>query len=62
MQHLSEHEILRRQTLEEIIKSGINPFPSETFEVDIYSDFIHSEFEKNPTQFEGRKTGWCNHC
>ena len=54
MQHLSEHEILRRQSREELLNIGVNPYPAELFDVNIYSDFIHSEFEKNPAQFEGK--------
>src|SRR5882762_11190305 len=30
---LSEQEIIRRQSLEELLKLGINPYPAEPFEI-----------------------------
>ncbi len=30
---LSEQEVIRRKTLEEFAKLGINPYPAELFEV-----------------------------
>jgi len=40
MNQLSEHEILRRQALQELIELGIDPYPAEGFEVNAYSTDI----------------------
>jgi hypothetical protein len=41
--HLSEQELIRREALDELIKLGINPFPAETFDINVstgrYSKF-----------------------
>ncbi len=42
--HLSEQEIIRRQSLEEIVKLGINPYPAELFDVNITSREIHENY------------------
>ncbi|MCY7408707.1 MAG: lysine--tRNA ligase, partial [Chitinophagales bacterium] len=52
--NLSEHEILRRQALQELIEMGIDPYPAEGFEVNGYSKNIIAEFEKDPLPFEGK--------
>ncbi|OEJ99621.1 lysine--tRNA ligase [Roseivirga misakiensis] len=52
MQVLSEQEILRREERETLQKLGINPYPSETFEVTAYSQDIKSQFDQNPEQFK----------
>ena len=52
MQVLSEQEIVRRQEKEELEKLGINPYPSETFEVTTLSEQIKSGFDKNPDRFK----------
>ena len=44
---LSEQEIIRRQSLDELIKLGINPYPAELFEVSVTSQEILSNY---PTQ------------
>ncbi len=51
---LSEHEILRRQTLQELIELGIDPYPAEGFEVNAYSKEVIDQFEKDPQSFEGK--------
>jgi lysyl-tRNA synthetase, class II len=51
-QHLSEQEIIRRQSLEEIYKLGINPYPAELYPINSNSAAIHEGFEKNPDQFK----------
>ncbi|MFI5135537.1 MAG: OB-fold nucleic acid binding domain-containing protein, partial [Chitinophagales bacterium] len=53
MSQLSEHEILRRQALQELIELGIDPYPAEGFEVNAWSKDITEQFEKNPQSFEG---------
>jgi lysyl-tRNA synthetase, class II len=43
---LSEQEIIRRQSLEEIIKLGINPYPAELFNVNVTAREIHENYPK----------------
>ncbi|MDY6800472.1 MAG: lysine--tRNA ligase [Bacteroidota bacterium] len=43
---LSEQEVIRRQSLEELRKLGINPYPAEEFEVTHTSQDILSNYEK----------------
>jgi len=45
--HLSEHEILRRQKLEELIKLGINPYPADLFEISFSSNELIKKYEAN---------------
>ena len=52
MQHLSEQEIRRREELEELRKLGINPYPSETFEVNVTARDIHENYEKQKTEYK----------
>ena len=49
---LSEQEAIRRQSLEELRKLGINPYPQATYEVNTTSEEILSKFdpEKNNLQ------------
>lgn len=49
--HLSEQETLRRQSLQELIKLGIDPYPAETFEVSAYSRDVLQQYEANPDNF-----------
>jgi lysyl-tRNA synthetase class 2 len=44
---LSEQEIIRRQSLDELVKLGINPYPADLFEVSTTAKEIHDKF---PTQ------------
>ena len=50
--HLSEQEILRRKEREELIAAGINPYPSETFEVNVMAEEIHEFYEKRKTDYK----------
>lgn len=50
MAHLSEHEIQRRQTLEELISMGIDPYPAEGFSVNNSSVNILSNYRDNIEQ------------
>ncbi len=54
MSQLSEHEILRRQSLQELIELGIDPYPPHEFEVSGFSADIIEQFEKDPASFEGK--------
>ena len=57
---LSEQEIQRRNSLEELRKLGINPYPAAEYKVDAYSDDIKSNFneeEKREVCIAGRLMG-----
>ncbi|HBG42333.1 MAG TPA: lysine--tRNA ligase [Porphyromonadaceae bacterium] len=41
---LSEQEIIRRQSLDELRTHGINPYPADLYQVDAYSTDIKNEF------------------
>ncbi|MCA4896697.1 MAG: lysine--tRNA ligase [Cytophagales bacterium] len=41
---LSEQEIIRRQSMDELNKLGINPYPAELFEVNVTSQEIHDNY------------------
>lgn len=41
---LSEQEIIRRQSMEELQKLGINPYPPELFEVNVSAKEIHDNY------------------
>ena len=41
---LSEQEGIRRESLNEIIKAGINPYPAELFEINVSAEEILEEF------------------
>ncbi len=47
---LSEQEIIRRSSLEELRRRGIEPYPAEEYTVTGYSDEIRSSFVDLPTQ------------
>lgn len=50
--HLSEQEILRRKEREELIAANINPYPSETYEVNVTTQEIHEFYEKRKTDYK----------
>ncbi len=52
MHHLSEQEIIRRESLKVLHEMGINPFPAESFNVNITCQQIIDGFEKNPDDFQ----------
>ena len=43
---LSEQEIIRRQSLDEIVKLGINPYPAELYDVNVTAREIHDNYPK----------------
>lgn len=51
-QHLSEQEIFRRKSLEELLSMGINPYPAALYPVNCYSEQIHAGFDANPDAFK----------
>lgn len=52
MQHLSEQEQLRRHKLEELHKLGIEPYPSELFDVNFYAQEIHDNYHPELNNFQ----------
>jgi lysyl-tRNA synthetase, class II len=54
-QHLSELEIQRRDKLAELKKLGIEPYPAETFEVNVSSEDIHQNYLRNKTDYKDIK-------
>jgi len=49
---LSEQEIIRRQSLDEMVKLGINPYPPELFEINVTTKEIHENFPKNENEYK----------
>ncbi len=43
---LSEQEIIRRQSMDELNKLGINPYPAELFDVNVTTQQIHANYPK----------------
>lgn len=54
---LSEQELGRRDSLNELRKMGIEPYPAQMYEVDAYSVDIKSDFEKSGEQKEVKIAG-----
>lgn len=54
---LSEQEIYRRQSLEEIKQLGINPYPADEYPVTAYSDEILSSFADDAPRRQVRVAG-----
>jgi lysyl-tRNA synthetase class 2 len=52
MQHLSEQEQIRRQKLEELQKLGIEPYPSELFDVNFYAQEILDNYHPELNNFQ----------
>lgn len=51
-QKLSEQEIIRRNSLDEIRKLGIDPYPAEKYDVDITCKEIHDKFPTDNALFQ----------
>src|SRR6218665_1146211 len=49
---LSEQELIRRQSLRELIQLGIDPYPAAPFPVNASARHIHENFEKTPEAFQ----------
>ena len=52
MEHLSEQEQLRRNSLQALRDLGINPYPAEKFDVTANAAQIAAEFDVEPAKFE----------
>jgi lysyl-tRNA synthetase, class II len=50
--HLSEQELRRREEREELTRLGINPYPSELFQVNVTVEDIRNNYEKNKTDYK----------
>jgi len=49
---LNEQEIIRRQSLEELINLGINPYPADAYVVNARAQEIHKHFPADNTLFQ----------
>ena len=49
---LSEQEQQRRESMQELMRMGIDPFPAATFEINATAKDILANFEKNPTDYQ----------
>ncbi|GAB3335320.1 lysine--tRNA ligase [Marivirga atlantica] len=49
---LSEQELERRKSREELLKEGINPYPSETFKINVTAKDIHQNYESRKTDYK----------
>ncbi|HPK05778.1 MAG TPA: OB-fold nucleic acid binding domain-containing protein, partial [Bacteroidales bacterium] len=49
---LSEQEIIRRESLQQLYELGINPFPSNTYEVNVNTSEILEKFPTDETLFQ----------
>ncbi len=52
MNELSEQEVVRRNSLQELYKLGINPFPPEAFEVNANSEEIKKNFDAEANNYQ----------
>lgn len=48
---LSEQEVIRRESLAELRKMGVDPYPSEPFPVNVTAEEIHKRFPEDDTLF-----------
>ena len=48
----SEQEGIRRESLNEIIKAGINPYPAELYEINVSSEEILKNFPNDKTLYQ----------
>lgn len=51
MHELSEQEIIRRQSLEELRKLGVDPYPAPLYPVNAFAADIKAGFEANPEKY-----------
>lgn len=52
IQKFSEQEQIRRKALDELINLGINPYPSEEYEVNVDTETIHARFPGDNTLYQ----------
>lgn len=49
---LSEQEILRRESLKQLRELGIEPYPAESFPVNVTAQDIHANYERDKTSYK----------
>jgi len=49
---LSEQEIIRRQSLQELYKLGIDPYPSELYNINVTAQDIHTKFPADNSLYQ----------
>ena len=49
---LSEQELLRRQKREDLMKLGIDPYPAESFDVNVTAADIHKNYENDKLNYK----------
>ncbi len=52
LNELSEQENIRRNSLAELIRLGINPYPAELFEVNVSAKEIHENYEREKLNYK----------
>ncbi|MFD2203496.1 lysine--tRNA ligase [Shivajiella indica] len=52
MQLLSEQELERRKDREELMKLGIDPYPAETFPINVTAEDIHKNYENRKNDYK----------
>ncbi len=52
MSGLSEQELLRRESMQELLKLGIDPYPADLFEVNVTAADIHENYERDKTNYK----------
>lgn len=52
MSVLSEQELLRRESMQELLKLGIDPYPADLFEVNVTAADIHENYERDKTNYK----------
>lgn len=52
MQILSEQELERRKDREELMKLGIDPYPAETFPINVTAEDIHRNYENRKNDYK----------
>src|SRR5690554_1134584 len=52
MMHLSEQEIERRKSREELSKLGINPYPAESFEINVTAKDIKQNYVSDKLNYK----------
>ncbi|GHB27446.1 lysine--tRNA ligase [Mongoliitalea lutea] len=52
MQLLSEQELERRKDREELMKLGINPYPAESFPINVSAQDIHQNYERRKNDYK----------
>ena len=52
IEHLSEQEQLRRQSLTALRELGINPYPAERFDVSVTARELNAQFDANPEAYQ----------